>query len=495
MRLDAHEIASRYAVSRPGFRLVRADEVGLPFFWLTLDSIVQERKPLPAVDEFVLLAIRAGVDDPARIAQFLGIDPRIVQRTLVEQLHGDTIDWVSEASPRRSLRLTSRGAQVAAELATIEPKQAPIFVAFDRMTWQVSNLRREDLFRPRELREAGLQELPWKRGDRPRPAELSIRALDHALIARGFQPADDLGIRSEILSVTGVQRADRLYRAAVLLAFVEESPSAGYPDIQIDVIIDGRRSDAHAQAAMAVGAQLPYDRGARQEQVVGPDVEPQILELREQARARATEARARISMARVHVANAEAAVRSGKDVAAGDDSTSAHAELEQAQRDQASLPVRPLEVWEHPPLLATAIRDARSRLLIISPWIRATVVDQSFVEGLSRALARSVVVHVGYGISQSPNERQRSDARAEIELRTLAQAFPNFTFCLLGDTHAKILLWDDSIVVTSFNWLSFRGDPDRTFRQEEGTFVQDPDYVAKEYLRHSNRIDDACRGQ
>ena len=42
----------------------------------------------------------------------------------------------------------------------------------------------------------------------------------------------------------------------------------------------------------------------------------------------------------------------------------------------------------------------------------------------------------------------------------------------LGDTHAKVLIKDtDWFVTTSFNWLSFKGDPRRTFREEWGTQV------------------------
>ncbi len=37
---------------------------------------------------------------------------------------------------------------------------------------------------------------------------------------------------------------------------------------------------------------------------------------------------------------------------------------------------------------------------------------------------------------------------------------------------------------TSFNWVSFRGDPNRTFRMEEGTLVQIPSEVDKAYKQY-----------
>jgi len=47
-----------------------------------------------------------------------------------------------------------------------------------------------------------------------------------------------------------------------------------------------------------------------------------------------------------------------------------------------------------------------------------------------------------------------------------------------GDSHAKVLIADsDFAVVTSFNWLSFLGDPSRTFRDERGMLVRRTDIV------------------
>jgi hypothetical protein len=41
-----------------------------------------------------------------------------------------------------------------------------------------------------------------------------------------------------------------------------------------------------------------------------------------------------------------------------------------------------------------------------------------------------------------------------------------------GDTHAKILVCDSRFsIITSFNWLSFRGDEQLDFRDERGYYV------------------------
>jgi hypothetical protein len=60
------------------------------------------------------------------------------------------------------------------------------------------------------------------------------------------------------------------------------------------------------------------------------------------------------------------------------------------------------------------------------------------------------------------------------------------------DTHAKVLIWDDTWVSSSFNWLSFRGDPSKTFRQEEGILVRIPEKVAATYADYARQIEEAC---
>jgi phosphatidylserine/phosphatidylglycerophosphate/cardiolipin synthase-like enzyme len=56
--------------------------------------------------------------------------------------------------------------------------------------------------------------------------------------------------------------------------------------------------------------------------------------------------------------------------------------------------------------------------------------------------------------------------QAEKDLKQLADRHKNFRFVYVGNTHRKTLVSDDSFaVVTSFNWLSFKGDPrDRAAR-------------------------------
>lgn len=66
----------------------------------------------------------------------------------------------------------------------------------------------------------------------------------------------------------------------------------------------------------------------------------------------------------------------------------------------------------------------------------------------------------------------------------------HFTFTRIRNTHAKVLIFDDTWISTSFNLLSFRGDPSRTYRMEEGTLVRDLAIADAQYERLIQRIRD-----
>jgi hypothetical protein len=93
---------------------------------------------------------------------------------------------------------------------------------------------------------------------------------------------------------------------------------------------------------------------------------------------------------------------------------------------------------------------------------------------------------LAYGLGR-PEDDTRTDRRAVEDLSRLAGRYENLTFKRLN-THAKVLIWDNSWINTSFNWFSFLGDPRRTYHMEEGTLVRLPEVVEREYQKYAALI-------
>ena len=74
-----------------------------------------------------------------------------------------------------------------------------------------------------------------------------------------------------------------------------------------------------------------------------------------------------------------------------------------------------------------------------------------------------------YGIADQKDKDSESAVKLLRDIQNKGNYGKNLYIIKLGNTHEKVLICDDKFMVTtSFNWLSFKGDPKRGFRQETG---------------------------
>ena len=105
-------------------------------------------------------------------------------------------------------------------------------------------------------------------------------------------------------------------------------------------------------------------------------------------------------------------------------------------------------------------------------------------------------IYIGYGISDATAEDPRkADKDVQEKLEKLSSRFSNFVFRKFGDTHAKVLICDSKFCITgSFNWLSYKGDPDRTFRDEQSVLVEIPEHIDGVFRENLKRFENLPSG-
>ena len=468
----AEEVARRYAHRRPEYTLIAYREIALPLWRLNLRVLTLAQRSLPPIQEFVLRSMDAGLRSTARIAGFLGLDERIVVASLSELLSADLIVGLAKGSQRdAAFALTEKGKATVVDcvLACPEIRHYPMF--YDGLLRRLVPPGPVGGLRGKDLDAMGLQEIPPFPADAPDVTELELSQLvgvQNMLVGGRDVPRDFL----EIQGIEG--RRERQFKPAVALIY--EAVDTGQR--QVAFVVDGRMSEQHEQAfASAEGLrklgilekirstaspfteQLPEDVRS----LALPSSEVEFMRSKtETLRQRAQEAADQLASA-------------GEDDDVVDllrnELEDARARLASAEASFEAIQVRQLEVYEHASLLQTALADAQTRLLIVSPWIRAAVVDKRFLSSLEAALERGVEVYIGYGLGADDAASER-DRAAEKALLTLESRFDGFHAKRLGDTHAKVLVVDERfVVVTSFNWLSFKGDRSRAFRDERGLYV------------------------
>lgn len=437
-------IRRRFGDHRPGLQLVSVVDAAVPVTILRVDVLAQERKPLPLLDEFVLRFVHLGVREIDEIAALLGLQREQVVATVAEQISSSNI----VRAPSGQLGLTALGLESARNLAAVQPVLTQLNVPFDRLVWSAQDYARSSLIKKRDAQEAGLEILPAKKSSRVDLNDLAVERFNELVGSR-----DDSTRQVEVLRVRKVASQNlHLFMPAQLLVY--GNPDTG--EVELGLCIEGDLRPAHGLELAAADAVAKLGIA-----VAHPEPRPTLApELEAQ----------RIASDQVESIRASGEAHQSRHEAEG--------EVPQRVED---VRVRSVDVHEHASLLARALNGAKKRLLIIAPWVKGGVVNTDFVAALERRLRAGVDVYIGHGYGADDSG---SDDFALRRLNNLAARYHNVQVVRLQNTHAKILIFDDVWITTSFNWLSFKGDPNRTYRMEEGTLVQIQSEVDKAFQRY-----------
>lgn len=418
--LEPHDIARRFS-SKPGFRLIDYRQVALPVFVVDIDAIVIAPKPLPLADEFLLRSIAEGVDTPDDIAGFLGLEAMFVKKRLGELIGQDLVAYNPSEGGIARANLTAKGKDARKQAMVVQPKRESFVIACDGITRQALAALPQRLLAGRDVRAFGLLEIRAFPEDKtPEFSEIARMNLTEALA--GGQNRDKKIRR--VMSLVHMGKRSRRYREATMLIFRAERGS----QIHVEFFIDGRPSPTLSNA-------FAQHDGVK------------ALHIPEQVAASNVSTKEEIKSVLPDLEDSKEAKKSESELNSPED--------------------RFLEVHEHRPLFDRSLREARSRLLIVAPWIRDTVLHRNRLNNVQHLVERGVEVFIGYGLGKDDKPGWDKGDQAIHFLNNLTQRYPNLHIHKFGDTHAKILLIDDSFaVIGSFNWLSFEGDSRGDFREE-----------------------------
>ncbi|MEU7011396.1 phospholipase D-like domain-containing protein [Streptomyces sp. NPDC046332] len=456
-------LAVRFHNARPGLELVTIIDAALPVALITADVLAQDSKSLPLMDEFVLRLVDHRVTSQRGISGMLGLPERMVDQTLAELFRSDDLRWAppvpggEPGNPR--LRLTDKGRVTVEKAAAVEPVRVNQAVVYDQMLWKVAPYNRNTTMRLGQAEEDGLIMLPAARSGPVEDGD--ITAADITALLRENGTTD-----REVLQVKTISQApSRRVLPVKILVYADEERS----EIQLGVVVDGELSHAHELALIGHGGAKTLGITVApppERPVLEPDLEEARVPLQEVTQHRAEQAAFQLG---------------------AQNPTPAPPVAPEPQADE----IRAIGVFEHPEILDEALTHARRRLLLISPWIKNAIITTSFLSKLEARLNRGVKVDIAYGYEENDT---KTDQAAVRKLNNLAARYTGkFTFTRLKSTHAKILVYDDVWVTTSFNWLSFKGDPDRTYRMEEGSLVRNRKTADAQYTRYLELIDDQRR--
>lgn len=475
--MNLEQILEQAGNARPGYELASFKEAGLPVYLLTVRVLTLEKKPLGPIEEGVLKAVDAGLSNSDDICAFLGMSLNVLTPVLAGLNTTELINYLKISGQAQALiSVTTKGRNALAEAATIRPQEKTVRICLDALTRRLLFISPVSLNKPRLMRELGLYEVPTGTARRPELEDIPLPEFDKALSLQNVR-GDSKG---ELLSLRRIERRELNYLPCVMLFYRSIS------DRQ-EVAVGFWREDGPALehetcfrefgGPEVVGAKL-LSNGS-----VGPS---------EEVIAQVAEYVPEPMMAELQVV----------DVAVSPEKIQVPAAASVALAPRQT--VQSIQCHEHPSLLKKALISSQKRLLIISPWITSAVVDYGFISSLEALLRRGVDVSIGYGLDDGDQGKGQDAGRnrvaiikdAERKLRALENRYRNFNLVYVGNTHRKTLVSDDSFaVVTSFNWLSFKGDPKKPPRDEYGVVIRKPEYVEEEYVKGMSLLKEGYSGR
>jgi hypothetical protein len=472
---EAEEAARRHAL-RIGFRVADCREVALPVYKLNVVAVIVEWNPLLPIPKFVLKAIDAGLGCVEEISGLLGLDQALVRDALVELMRSTDVHLTAPPNSRhQAYMLSPKGRRTLQQAQLAAPQQRSLSIHFDGLLRRVIGVGRSSLLSPRQVRFSGAIEIPPFPAKRPQLEDLKLAEVETLVSQAGAEGEGKYRRKGKLLALKSLERRERFFQKAFAVVY----KSIDGDEVQVAFEIDGRLSREHENAF--AGADSACRRGivqainaTRVEQVLA-EVLPQdvIEEASPSEELEAVKEQAGCAAAELGIAQEKLKTADTAEQKKAAEQAAHHAErrLAEWEAELAKHTTRHLGVFEHRPLLEKALQDSKERLFIVSPWMTPEVVDANFRSQVEELLKRRVHVYIGYGIGEEKDEKA-GQKQVVVALRTLANKYDRFIFKRLKvPTHAKILVSDHVFgVVTSFNWLSFQGSPDRTFRDERGVF-------------------------
>jgi len=473
--MNLEQVLELAGTARSGYELASFKEAGLPVFLLTVRVLTLERKPLGPIDEGVLKAVDAGLNNPDDISEFLGLTLTVLTPVLAGLNTTELINYVKGAGDVHPVvSITSKGRIALSAASTIRPQERTVKICLDALTKRLLFISPIALYKPRDMRELGLFEVPTGSAKRPELEDIPIQDFDRVL-TRQHNKEDS---KSELLSLRRIERRELHYLPCVMLFYRNLSQRQ-------EVDVGFWRDDGPA-----------LEHETRFREFGGPDVVGAKLLSNGQGEPSSDV----VEQVAEHVSSGVVRIPCESD--APSTSISPNTAVEPLAVASFGETIQSVLCHEHPGLLRKALLGSRTRLMIISPWIRHQVVNWEFVASLEALLRRGVDVYIGYGLDDGDGKGDAAQRKlpitlaAEKDLRRLAGQYRNFRFVFVGNTHRKTLVSDDTFaVVTSFNWLSFKGDPKDKPRDEHGLVIRKKEYVDREFQTGLNLLENGYAGR
>ncbi|MCX0404945.1 phospholipase D-like domain-containing protein [Clostridium perfringens] len=487
------ELAKKNVNIIPNSELVKYYEAAIPQYCMELVLTMQKEKELSILQEFILKFVVENINDIESICIFLGISKRAVYNAIAEM---QAIELVTVDVFNSKIKITNKGRKALEEAMLIIPEDIEYKVFMDALIGNVY-LDTKKKYKKKELREFELTPVATYI-DKPDINDISFEDLKVAINRfkkENFDQKDKL--EGNLISISSMEKVYAEYNKVSVLVYMNRNTQdielrvyekhtrrPEYENILLQMYnnnmhifeFDKKNSfDENKSESLLNSLPKEFIQSAKEFTKKSSEIEREILELQTQ-------------LTTIKELSEDNELEGGK-LLANKRIRILEQKIQEMEEERKSAD-RILSTYDHRPLLIQAFKEAKNTIIIISPWIKSSGLNNEILALIEEAVKRKVRVIIGYGISK----KEDSDRWIIKKLNNIKNknGGMNLELIALNNTHEKILIMDDKfMVITSFNWLSFKGDPRQGFRQETGYYTESKKCILdmKKNLSQKHRLD------
>lgn len=486
--MTIEELAKKKANSVPNSTLVKYYEAGIPQWHVESILTMLKPKKLSVLQEFILKFISSGIDDVSDICNFLGVNASAVNNAvaLLQKNSLVTVDIFYS-----KLKLTDKGEEALKEAATIVPEDIEYALYVDGLIGNVY-LDTRKLYNPKELRNFEIKAINTI-VEKPTLDTLIYEEVKRAInLFKKNHAYEQDKLAGDLQEVSQVVKTYVEYKKVYVLVFINNKSE----DIEFQVYDGTTRNDDYS-----IALQKQYNNNTHvldfdSKESTDEETDNSLIsvlphEIIESAKSFSY----KDSTLEREISNLTTQLDAIRDSSDDDEEQKESAterirflekKIDEMKNERKGAD-RILSTYDHRPLLIDALENAQNTVVIVSPWIKSGGLNHEILGRIERALQRKTQVIIGYGISEKEDSDKWILQRlSEIQNKRYGN---NLHLVRLSNTHEKVLIKDNEyMVITSFNWLSFKGDPNKGFRQETGYYTESKDAIKQMKVNLSNRM-------
>lgn len=443
--------------SLPEAIVIDCKPVGYPFYVLNIDLTYLKNRDLELVEEFVMKCINYGLTKIEQISSFLGVDNHITEKVLSQLISRNLIKREDK------LKLTQDGLDALQKQTILAPASETRTFYLDALNGKLTDNFSFKNFDYKEHYNNSINKIIKK----PRKNYVEDLIEYYEFIEKSLQNPND----SNYIELIQVNSIEKVYAQWHEIEVVLYKNNSNDEEIEYETFSRGSIQKEYREIIQRLKTEgknilIPIFQETKQYESESTSITNIISDISDEDIQNVEKITAKISSvddldsfskSQTHKVQKEKEIQKLKQ------------ELEELKnKTRISEVVHTCEIRNY---LLKTLKEAKHRLMIVSPWIKRNVVNHDFISTLEKALKRQVKVYIIYGIKGSSFQ---NDKRSIEQLEKLMNNYKNFTFQKTTNSHRKQIVCDEKFaIVASLNFLSFRADPNLTYRDELGIVLRD----------------------